>query len=110
QGTGFGDPQARGDVGTRANELVDLLDQRLGRKDHAVADIAGHAFPEDARRNEVQHGLPAPDHQGMPRVVPALEAHHPLRVVGEPVDHFPFALVTHWVPMTTTFLATVSAL
>src|SRR6266853_6750132 len=127
-------------------QLVHLLDQRLRRKDHAVADVAVDALPEDARGNQVQNGFLAADHQGMPGVVPALEAHHALGMVGEPVHHLALALVAPLgadddhvlghgagayrsapaatataslrssrrgrlgVPMTTTFLATVSAL
>src|SRR5207245_4686069 len=73
---------------------VHLLDQRLRRQHHAVADVTADALPEDARGNQVQNGLLAADHQGMSGVVSALEAHHPLSVVGEPVDHLPLALVT----------------
>src|SRR6266702_4562542 len=94
QGTGLGDAQARRNLDAGALELVHLLDQRLRRKHHAVADVAGHALPEDARGDEVQHGLPAADHQRMPGVVPALEAHHPLGVVGKPVHDLALAFVT----------------
>jgi len=37
--------------------------------------------------------------------VPALEADHTLRLLGQPVDDLAFAFVAHWVPTTTTFRA-----
>jgi hypothetical protein len=73
--------------------LASPVDQRFRRKHHAVADVAGDALPEDARGNEVQDGLLAADHQGVAGVVTALETHHALGVVGEPVDHLALALV-----------------
>src|SRR5262249_62076078 len=48
---------------------------------------------QDPRRNQMQHGLLAADHERVPGVVPALEAHHALRMVGEPVDDLALALV-----------------
>ena len=42
----------------------------------------------------MQHGLAPVDDQRMPGVVAALEAHHALRVIGQPVDDLAFALVT----------------
>ncbi|MNC87362.1 hypothetical protein D3C83_30830 [compost metagenome] len=41
----------------------------------------------------MQHGLSRADHQRVAGVVPALEAHHALRAVGEPVDDLALALV-----------------
>ena len=77
----------------RAFELVHLLHQRLRRHHHAVADEAAHAFVEDSRGNQPQHGLLAVDDQRVAGVVAALEAHHALRAVGEPVDDLAFAFV-----------------
>ncbi len=94
QWTGLRNAQASADFHAGGFQLVHLLDQRLGRQHHAVADVTVDALPEDARGNQVQHGFLAADHQGMPGVVPALEAHHPLRVVGEPVHDLPFPFVT----------------
>src|SRR5258706_5922635 len=65
QGTGLGDPQAGCYVRACTLELVHLLDQRLPRTDHAVADIAGHSDPEDARGDELQHRRLGDDYQGM---------------------------------------------
>ncbi len=67
--------------------------QRLRREHHAVADEAVDVAAQDARGNQVQHGLLAADDQRVAGVVAALEAHHALRVVGEPVDDLALALV-----------------
>jgi len=61
---------------------------------HAVADVAGHTLAHDAGGDELEGGLSAIDDQGMPRVVPALKADHPLGVVRQPIHHLAFALVT----------------
>ena len=42
-----------------ARQLVHFLEQRLRIDHHAVADHARHAGVQDARRDEVQHELPA---------------------------------------------------
>ena len=76
-----------------AFQRVAFVEQRLGRHHHAVADEARHAVAQDARRDQVQDGLLAGDHQGVAGVVPALEPHHRLGMVGEPVDDLAFALV-----------------
>ena len=94
QRTGFRDPDAPVELHAGARELVHLLEQRMRREHHAVADVAGHARMQNARRDQVQHRLPPGDHQRMPGVVSALEAHHALRMRREPVDDLPFALVT----------------
>ena len=48
---------------------------------------------QDPRGNQVQHRLLAADHQRVAGVVAALEAHHALRAVGQPVDDLALALV-----------------
>jgi hypothetical protein len=45
------------------------------------------------RGNEVQRRLDALDHQRVAGVVPALEPHHALGVIGQPVDELALALV-----------------
>src|SRR3546814_7181824 len=57
-------------------QLADLLDQRRRREHHAVADQAQRVVAQDARGDQVQHGLLAADHQRVAGVVAALEAHH----------------------------------
>jgi hypothetical protein len=49
---------------------------------------------QDARRDQVQDGLLAIDDQRVAGVVPALEAHHGIRPLGEQVDDLALALVT----------------
>ena len=77
-----------------ASSRVDF-GQQMGRiDDHTVADVAGDAVAHDPRGDQLQGGLHALDHQGMAGVVAALEAHHALRVVGQPVDDLALAFVT----------------
>jgi hypothetical protein len=90
---GFRDPQARRHRHAGRLQLVHFLHQRLRREHHAVADVAVHAGAQDPRGDEVQHRLLAGDDQRVAGVVPALEAHHALRAVGEPVDDLALALV-----------------
>jgi hypothetical protein len=75
------------------DDAIDLDQQVLRVDDHAVADVAGHALAHHARWNQLQRRLAAVDHQRVAGVVPALEAHHALRVVGHPVDNLALALV-----------------
>jgi hypothetical protein len=93
QRAGFRDAQARIGIDSSGLELVEFLDQRVGREHHAVADIARDAFAQDARGHQVQDGLFAADDQRMPGVMPTLVAHHGLGVVGQPVDDLALALV-----------------
>ncbi|KAI1694499.1 hypothetical protein Ddc_22071 [Ditylenchus destructor] len=77
--------------------LFQTLDfrQQVGRvQHHAVADVAGHAVAHDARGDQVQRGLHAVDDQRVARVVAALETHHTLGVIGQPVNDLALALVT----------------
>src|SRR5512144_2803763 len=62
-------------------------------------------------RHQVQDDLLIVDHQGVARIVPALEADHDVGVLGENVDDFSFSLVSpldansydgwHTLPLTT---------
>jgi len=94
QRTRFGDVEARLDVHAGALERIDFLQQRLGRQHHAVADVARDLVAQDAGGDQVQDGLLAGDDERMTRVVAALETHHALGVVGQPVDDFALAFVT----------------
>ena len=94
QRAGLGDAKPRDHASYAARfELVDLRQQGLRREHHAVADEAVDVAAQDARGNQVQHGLLAADHQRVAGVVAALEAHHALGAVGEPVDDLALALV-----------------
>ena len=52
------DEQPVADVDAEPRQLVDLGEQRLRIDDHAVADDAGDAGVQDARRDQAQHELP----------------------------------------------------
>ena len=68
------DQQPAVDVDAQPRQLVDLLEQRLRIDDDAVADDAGHAGMQDARRNQVQDELLPVDVDGVAGVVAALVA------------------------------------
>ena len=76
-----------------ALEDVDLLGERLGIDDHAVADEAALARMEHPARDQMEDRLGPAHHQGVPRVGAALEAHHHVGPGGEEVDDLPLALV-----------------
>ena len=67
-------------------QRVDLRHQHRRIQHHPVADDAGLPGVEDPARDEGEDRLLARHHQGMPGVVPALEPHHHLGVLGEQVD------------------------
>ena len=89
----FADEQARAHVDADRLEPLDLAEQVRRIDDHAVADVAGHAVAHDARGDQLQRRLHALDDQRVAGVVAALEAHHALRMVGQPVDHLALAFV-----------------
>jgi hypothetical protein len=41
----------------------------------------------------LQRGLLTTNHQGMPCIVPTLKAHHTLRMISQPINHFTLALI-----------------
>jgi hypothetical protein len=75
-------------------ELVHFLEQRLRVDDDAVADDAGDARVQDARRDEVQHELLTVNVNGVPGVVPALVARHRRKMRCQHVDDLPLAFVS----------------
>jgi hypothetical protein len=87
------DQQARAHIQPHRFEASDFDEQVRGVDHHAVADQAGHAFAHDTRWNQLQRGLDSFDHQRMSGVVAALEAHHRLCVIGQPVDDLALAFV-----------------
>ena len=71
-----------------------LVQQHAGVHDDAVADHVPRAGREDARRDEVQREvLPVGQHDGVPGVVAALIAHHPLHGPPQQVRGLALALV-----------------
>src|SRR6185437_9710214 len=93
QWRGRADLDPRTHLDAIAFQLADLLDQRLRRQHHAVADQAQGVVAQDARRDQVQHGLLALDHQRMAGVVAALETHHRADPLGQQVDDLALAFV-----------------
>jgi hypothetical protein len=93
QRAGRADAQALAHRHAALLQLLDLLEQRLRRQHHAVADQALHAVAQDARGDQVQHGLLAVADQRVAGVVPALEAHHGVGPLGEQIDDLALALV-----------------
>ncbi len=81
------------DVDAGARELVDLREQRLRIHDDAVADDAGDAGMQDARRNQPQHELRAVDVDGVPGVVSALVARDDVETRREQVDDLALAFI-----------------
>jgi hypothetical protein len=73
-------------------EPLDLGLERPGIEHHAVADDRQRAG-DDARRKHRQLVGGVADHQRVPGVMPALEAHHHVGAAGEPVDDLAFALI-----------------
>ena len=89
-----GDTRSRSNTGTPwSMSICALAEQRLERDHHAVADEALHALAHDARGNQRQHRLLAADDQRVPGVVPALEARHGARALGQQVDDLALAFI-----------------
>ena len=71
----------------------DLLEQRLRIDHHAIADDGALALAHHAGRQQRQLvGLVA-DHERVAGIVAALEAHHHVGPLGQPVDDLAFAFV-----------------
>src|SRR5471032_467278 len=85
--------QARGDFNADGFELVDFAQHVWHGNDHAVTDVAGHAWTHDARRDQLQCGFHAADDQRVACIVAALEAHHTLGVIGQPIDDLAFTFI-----------------
>ena len=74
-------------------EHLDLFEQDDGIDHHPLAQHAGDAAPQDARRDQVGDVLLAVDHQGVSGVGAAAPAHHHLRLLGQQIDDLPLPLV-----------------
>ena len=87
------DEQVLADVDAELAQSFDLAHQRYRIDNHAVADDATLAAPQNSRRNEMQNIFrPAMNH-GMAGVVPALAAHDDVRVRREHVDDLALAFI-----------------
>src|SRR5262245_59268096 len=77
---------------------VDLVEQRLRRDHHAVADDAGLAGMGDARRDQVEHEFmidsAASNDDGMAGVVAALIASDDVEMGSERIDDLALAFVS----------------
>jgi hypothetical protein len=93
QRTGRADPQSLDNRNGLGRQPVDLGEQGLHRHPDAVADQAFHVFAQDARGDQVEHRLLAPDHQRVARVVPPLETHDGGGPLGQQVDDLALSLV-----------------
>ena len=74
-------------------ELVELAEEGLGLEHDAVADDAGDAAVQDARRNLAQDEVRVADDDRMAGVGAALVAHDQVGPLGEDVDELALALV-----------------
>ena len=91
--TGGADAQSFLDRHTLRFQAGSLFQECVRLEDHAVADAALDARPQDAGGNEVQHRLPAFDDQRVTRIVPPLGAHHGSGFFGQQVDDLALAFV-----------------
>ena len=74
-------------------QLVDLGEQRLRVDDDAVADDAGDAGMQNARRDQPQHEFRAVDVDRVAGVVAALIAGDDVELRRQQIDDFSFAFV-----------------
>ena len=89
-----GGDQQLGGVDAAVFQALQLVEQHAGIDHHAVADDVGDAGRQHARRDQVQREILAGrQHDGVPGVVAALVAHHPLHAPAEQVSGLTFALV-----------------
>ena len=80
-------------IALRLREVVQLDEQLFGVEHDAVADDAGGAGMEDARRDLVQDVEVAADDDGVTRVGAALVAHHEVGALREHVDQLALPLI-----------------
>ena len=94
QGRVLGDTQivAR-DTHTKFLDLGDLLGKRPGVDHHAVADHRELALAHHAGGEQRQLIGGAVDHQRVAGIMAALEAHHDIGALRQPIDDLPLAFV-----------------
>ena len=83
----------RRDVDALLPDRIDLLEQRPGIDDDAVADDRDFLRPHDARGQQAELELDAVDDERMTGVMAALEAHDDIGALRQPVDDLAFALI-----------------
>ncbi len=90
-----GGDQQLGRVDAAVFEAFQLVEQHAGVDHHAVADDVGDAGRQHPRRDEMQREvLAGGQDDGVPGVVAALVADHPLDAAAEQVSGLTLALVT----------------
>ena len=62
---------------------IGLLDKRIERHHHTIADQATNAFAQDARGNQVQYRFLAADDECVPCIVASLEPYDGRRTIRE---------------------------
>src|SRR5690606_312473 len=82
------------DRDARGLDFLDLREERLGIDDDAVADDAGDAVVEDARRQEPEDELLSVGVHRVAGVVAALVPRHDREVRRQQINDLAFALVT----------------
>src|SRR5579883_340630 len=91
----FGDLEiVRRNRDTLGADRFDLLDERPGIDDDAIADDRELVGPYHARGQEAEAVLDIADDQGMAGIVTTLKAHHDIGALREPIDDLAFSLVT----------------
>ena len=87
------DRELRFDGNAGRRQGVDLLDQRRGIDDDAVADDGFHAVAQDAAGNQLENELLLADKNRVPGIVAALIARDDVEMLGKQVDNFAFAFI-----------------
>ena len=87
------DAHARLCINAMGLELIDFLEEGLGREHHAVADVANRCRVHDSRGNQTQNRLGTIDDKRMTSVVAAIEAHYAVDMLSKPIDDLPLALI-----------------
>jgi hypothetical protein len=87
------DEQVAVDIHAHPRKLVHLLEERLRIDDDTVADDAGDARMQNARRNQMQDELRPFHINGVSSVVPALVPRDSREMRRQHVDDLPLAFV-----------------
>jgi hypothetical protein len=82
-----------GHIHTIGDELLDLIEQRVGIEYDAVADGAANAGMKNPAGDLVEDERATADRYGMARVRAALVSHDPIGPFRDHVDELPFAFV-----------------
>jgi hypothetical protein len=87
------DPQPSVHAHARLVQHLDLFDQHRRVNHHAAADQPYRVLREDPRRHEMNLERPELVDDGMPGVVPAVEARHVIRLLRQKIHRLALALV-----------------